>query len=192
MGPLCSAKKTSKFALCLSEGVSLDRVASKWTQLFQEYFVTAARYAWWSKAVCDFVGGTVKTDACAAAGPFGDMSSTYFQECDSDADCAAAVSSHCCFDNVLMVEAWAAKLLLSFPALAQLSNKRLSLTAMRWREHQPTSFGESCPYPHPCLCTLSRSCKRRDHGMGKVAESWHCKGSSPSCKRRIRSSTSAP
>jgi hypothetical protein len=109
LGPLCSGMKTSKFSKCGLESVSLDRVASMFTKALQEW-TTAAECASWSKDVCDFVGGTVKTDACTAGGPYCEVERTYYQECDSDADCAAAVYSWCCFSVVLEVEAWAAKM----------------------------------------------------------------------------------
>ena len=105
---LCSGRTWSTSS-CRPESVSVDWYGSQWAKELGEG-ETAEACATWTKSLCDFVGGTVKTDACAPGGPYCDAMESTWHECDSDAQCALDDVDVCCYSYAPRLESWSAKL----------------------------------------------------------------------------------
>ena len=99
----------------------MSRSAKAWSSATIELVLTlvgeretAAKCATWTKNFCNFVGGTVKTDACAPGGPYCDAMDDWWDECHSDAYCAGASNGDeakwCCYSEAPRMESWSAKL----------------------------------------------------------------------------------
>ena len=112
---LCSGRTWSTSS-CLPEslsGVSVDWYGPQLAKLAGKV-QTAEECATWTKNFCNFVGGTVKTDACAPGGPYCDTMDNWYDACHSDADCAGASNGmtirYCCHSEAPKLESWSAKL----------------------------------------------------------------------------------
>ena len=108
---LCSGR-TWSISSCQLESVSVDWAGSQLAKHLGEW-ETAEECAWWTQSLCDFVGGTVKTDACAPGSPYCDAMDDWWDSCHSDAYCAQVVldeAKWCCSTEAPKMESWSAKL----------------------------------------------------------------------------------
>ena len=113
---LCSGSKWSTSS-CRPKSVAVDWYGSQWAKHLGEV-ETAEECATWTKNFCNFVGGTVKTDACAPGGPYCDTMDSWWDTCHSDAYCAGwwwatghpALEKYCCYSQAPRLESWSAKL----------------------------------------------------------------------------------
>ena len=109
---LCSGR-TWSISSCQLETVSVDWYGPELAKQVGER-ETAAKCASWTKNFCDFVGGTVKTDACAPGGPYCATMDSWWDNCHSDAYCAGPSNGveekYCCYSEAPRFESWSAKL----------------------------------------------------------------------------------
>ena len=143
---LCSGRTWSTSS-CWPESVSVDWAGSQWAKHLGEV-ETAEECATWTKSLCDFVGGTVKTDACAPGGPYCDAMESNWHECDSDAHCAH--DEYCCYSQAPRLESWSAKL------CDGANVTRQQLVRPCHLEHHP-----SLCVLHTCTCFRDSACHAR-------------------------------